>query len=771
MQDQRKQTLQYLLYGALISILVGIVAFAPIWMPNEGRFLENGDYYPQYVPFLMEMKRMLSQGGLGWSWNSFLGDSYVSAYSYYTVFNPFAWFVMLFPESGILYATMAAALLKLAVGTVGAMLYLRQFLKKDIFALIGGLLYTFSGFTVVNTSFYFFQDVIALFPYLLYGLELLMQNRRKWVYVITLMLNASVNFYFFVSTVLLVVLYVFFRMELYRIKGWKQNGAAFVRVVVWSILGTGLAGIALIPSLYSILGSGKAASSFGNAFYVRSYTTADLLERLRVLLAPVESLTYHAFYDCSSWCSIAVYLPVFGILPALEQCIRRKNWLGKLLLLLAVFYVVPILNSVFNLFTAAHYSRWLYGPVLWLALATAQYLEHWEETGKKIGTAKLVLYTLAAAALVLLPGMLNLMCRFGYCMGTGCTGAYFFGFMPMVVMMALTVADFVLLWYLLRLPRCRTGVIVLWVVIASGLNYTVYNQLNYDPYYEKHYQITMEEGAGDPEISYSYRIDHPKEILNYSLFQNQPAVHNYNSLQNMGSTRFAVNTGFINNFSTVFLSVPEESRVELDALLSVRYFMDYDRAGEVPEGFRYLHTENGVDVYENSNYIPMGFVYDRYVLEESMEELTPEERVQIMLSALVISDGEEAQVSRMLPQVSEGEEPASLEEAVARRSQIHCSFFEGTQRGFTAEISLEKDNVVFFSVPVDDGWEITVNGEPAQVVQVHYGMLGIVCQQGENHIQAVYHTRGMSLGLACSGVFALLWLAAEWLQKRKYNGK
>jgi uncharacterized membrane protein YfhO len=767
MQDNQKNALKYLLYGGLLSILIGFAAFAPIWIFNEGRLLESGDYYAQYVPFLMEMKRMLSQGGLGWSWNSFLGDSYVSAYSYYTVFNPFAWFVMLFPESSILYATMAAALLKLAVGTIGAMLYLRRFVQKDIFALIGALLYTFSGFTAVNTSFYFFQDVIALFPYLLYGLELLITNKKSWVYVIALALNAAINFYFFVSTVFLVILYVLFRLELYRIRGWKQNGGNFIRIAIWSIVGTALAAIALLPSLYSILGSGKASSSFGNAWYVRTYSIPDLLERLRVLLAPIESINYHAFYDCSSWCSIAAYLPVFGCLLALEQCIHKRDWLGKLLLLLAVCYVVPILNSVFNLFTAAHYSRWLYAPVLWLALATAQYLERWEQTGETIRMQRLLVYTVAAAGLVLVPGMLNLMCRFGRCMGTLCTSEYFFGFKPMIVMMLLTIADYCLLWYLLRLPRCRTGVILLWVVIASAFNYAVYNQLNYNPKHESRYVKTMEEGTGKTEVSFRYRIDHPKEIHNYSLFQNQPAVHNYNSLQNLGSTKFAVNTGFIDNMSTVFLNVPEESRTQLDALLSVRYYMDYNRTGTVPEGFVYLRTENGVDVYENRNYIPMGFVYDRYVIQESLDELTPAQRVRVMLSALVVSEEDAQTVSRLLTQASAEAESISLEEAVSRRNETHCSFFEGTSQGFTAEISLKSDNVVFFSVPMDDGWQITVNGEPAKVVRVHYGLLGILCGQGENTIQAVYHSKGLSWGAACSGGTALLWLVWELLQKKK----
>lgn len=145
-----------LLYGAILGAIIGVVSFAPIWIHYGGQLMDYGDYFLQYVPFVKELKRMLLSGNLSWSWNSFLGDSFIGAYSYYTVFNPFAWVVMLFPDNLILYGTMFATLLKLSVSMVGALLYFDLFCKKDINALIGALLYTFSGFTLVNTMFYFF---------------------------------------------------------------------------------------------------------------------------------------------------------------------------------------------------------------------------------------------------------------------------------------------------------------------------------------------------------------------------------------------------------------------------------------------------------------------------------------------------------------------------------------------------------------------------------------------------------------------------------------
>lgn len=92
-----------------------------------------------------------------------------------------------------------------------------------------------------------------------------------------------------------------------------------------------------------------------------------------------------------------------------------------------------------------------------------------------------------------------------------------------------------------------------------------------------------------------------------------------------------------------------------------------------------------------------------------------------------------------------------------------CSSFEGTAEGFTAEINLDTDNIVFFSIPNDTGWEITVNGEPANIIDANYGLLGICCNAGCNKISATYHTQGLTTGIICSVVFTVMWFALELL--------
>lgn len=64
-----------LLLAAALGAGVGLLSFLPFLLRSRGQYLDGGDYYAQYVPFLLELKRMISSGSLAWSWNSFLATA------------------------------------------------------------------------------------------------------------------------------------------------------------------------------------------------------------------------------------------------------------------------------------------------------------------------------------------------------------------------------------------------------------------------------------------------------------------------------------------------------------------------------------------------------------------------------------------------------------------------------------------------------------------------------------------------------------------------
>jgi hypothetical protein len=215
-------------------------------------------------------------------------------------------------------------------------------------------------------------------------------------------------------------------------------------------------------------------------------------------------------------------------------------------------------------------------------------------------------------------------------------------------------------------------------------------------------------------------------------------------------------------------SEPELSNYALRGLLSVEYMIldESDRADfekEADDGWTYYDTLDGFALYRNDNYVPMGFTYEYYTTEQTYEAVTKSSRSLLLMRALVLSE-EDAEtygqyLSEATDEVLEGLNYTRYVEDCAARRAAAADSFTMTNNGFQAEITLEKENLVFFSVPYDDGFTAYVNGEEAEIVCVDEGLMAVLCPAGENRIDFVYEADGLELSrkisLAGLALFAL----------------
>ncbi len=762
----------------LLCLLVGLLSLAPCLLANGGQLVYYGDYFRQYVPFLQETRRMLASGSLAWSWNTFLGDGFYSAYSYYTSVNPFAYLALLFPDSLLLYGTLCAQLAKFAVSGVCCYAYLNRFVKKEDLCVLGALLYTFSGFTIINNNYYFFLDVIAVFPLLLLGIELVGEKRSLdacLFLMLAVFVNAEINYYFLVSSGILCVLYALLRFELWRqpLSKLKLLG----QLAGSAALGIGMAGFLLLPALWKMMHTPKATGSLGS-LYLRPYSIGNMLERIRIFFMPIENNIEHAFYRSGSWTSTAVFLAVFGSSLALLFFVRnRHHWLTRLSAVLFVFLMIPVLNSCFNLFTDFSYTRWLYGMVLLLVLATVTVLDTRESIGQAALKRYYVLSLCITAVLSVPPTIVCILERMGistplsrlYDVGTSTIYA---GLKGIALSFALTIVSYAVLAVFIRKPSVSLRTMLSLVCAVCVLNNTGY--LFFYNYINEHRLSNMQSELAvltpSEQTTYSYRTDSSAGNQNLSLFENAPSVSGYHSLQNQNSVRFAVAAGYTDTSTTIVLDRPEADSDAIDTLLSVKYYTDLgnDETASVPNGFTLISDENGVKTYENENYLPFGFAYPAYITEEESAQ-SDLSKAQLMLLGLVVSD--ESSVSDILPKldIPSASEFALSEAADVLRTQSTSSF-EGTSRGFSAAITLDRDNLVFFSVPNDEGWTATVNGQPVDIQTVNYGLCAVRCPSGNSQIEFTYHTpyltAGCALSAVCAAVFVLLLLIFV-LRKKK----
>ncbi|MGN0990654.1 MAG: YfhO family protein, partial [Candidatus Ventricola sp.] len=355
-----------------LGALLAIIALAPAILPYGGRYVTRGDYMEQQLPFILETRRILRGGLNAYSFNTFLGAPAVGSYSFYTLGSPFVWPLALLPQQLIPFGISVMAVFKHAVAALTSFLFFRKVVRDERLALTGSVLYTFSSFTVINTQFYHFTEVIAFFPLILLGLEIAMSDApRPGLLALACGLNALVNYYFMLGSALFAALYFAFR---FFSEDWKPTRSVrrVVTVVFECGVGCALAGVLLLPSLMHMLTITRTGAG-DTPLLAQTYAPAVLLERLRTLLMPIESNVLHAYYgDAPSWSSTACALPVFGLTGAVVFLFAQKKqrWLKALLAALLLASAIPVLCGAFSLFTNTAYTRWWYGLALLLTLAT-----------------------------------------------------------------------------------------------------------------------------------------------------------------------------------------------------------------------------------------------------------------------------------------------------------------------------------------------------------------------------------------------------------------
>ena len=188
-------------HAFFLGALLALFALAPAILPYGGRFVTRGDFIEQQLPFILETRRILRGGLNSYSFNTFLGAPAVGSYAFYTLGSVFVWPLALLPKALIPFGISVMAVLKHAVCALTSFCYLRRMIRDERLALLGCVLYAFSGFTVVNTQFYHFTEVIAFFPLILLGMEDAMGERpRRGLLALFCGLNTLTNYYFMLSS-------------------------------------------------------------------------------------------------------------------------------------------------------------------------------------------------------------------------------------------------------------------------------------------------------------------------------------------------------------------------------------------------------------------------------------------------------------------------------------------------------------------------------------------------------------------------------------------
>lgn len=750
------------------ALLTAAVIFIPFIIWDKGYFFFYGDFNVQQIPFYKLAHEAVRNGEIFWNWHTDLGANFIGSYSFYLLGSPFFWLTLPFPTEFVPHLMGPLLILKHACAAATACLFLKRFVKNKDYAVIGGLLYAFSGFAVYNIFFNHFHEAIVFFPLLLVALEELVVYNRRGLFALAVAINAIVNYWFFIGEVVFVILYFIFR----SFSGdWRMSIKKFLWIAFEAILGVLLSMFLFLPSALAILGNPRTgASEMLDGWNFWLYWHAQLYPAIvsSAFFPPDLPSRPNLFPDRGAkWASLSAWLPLVGMTGVIAYIKSKRDWLRRIMLFCFLCALIPGLNSMFVLFNGSYYARWFYMPLLLMALATVIALEN-HSIDLMYGFKWAAVFTAGISIILaitpsigsdgkIMIGLTKYPDRFA-----AITAIALFG-LAALVLLIVKYRGSRIFTRLVTAALCFVCVIYSITFIGMGKTHSDNTDFIREVALKGRYQLSL------PQETFA-RADIYNAMDNLGMYWHIPNIQAFHSIIPVSTMEFYPKVGVKRDVS----SKPETEYYQLRPLLSVRWLFveETEEKQEVMPGYAWYDTQLGYDIYENQAFIPMGFTYDYYIGERDLEAIAEEKRAAVLLRAMVLDEVDAVEhddiLNRMSPEDYSGLTENDYYIDCENRRRTAGSSFVTDQRGFTSTITLGRENLVFYSVPYDKGWSATVNGEPVEVERANIGFMAVRAPAGENTIRFVYTAPGLYAGAFLS-VGGLLLLVAYLLLWRRYG--
>ena len=787
----------------ILAFLTALLLFLPISLRDAmlGQpFHYAGDYNSQSMLFWQYANQFIKDGG-SFSWETELGSGFINSYSYYMLGSPFFWASLWIPSKLMPWAMVPLFCFKFAFAGAGGYLWTKRWVKNPQYAMLAGMLYAFCGYNIYSIFYDSFVDVTALFPYLLAALDDAIIDKRRGCFSIWVAVSLLINYYFFIGEAIFLILY-FICMLLG--KKYILTGKLFLRMAVETVLGIAMGAVLVIPAALSLMQNPRISSFLNDYDFIVYGEPQKYMAIFASMFIMPDAPYQNTLFSQSGtqWQNVCAYLPVVGITGGVALCrAERKHPFARVMKFCLICAFVPLLNAIFTLENATYYARWYYMPILILCGATAMVLDNdelyqaeWKDAWKTV-----FICTAAFVALELVPSNVELL---GLKLGVTSSASIFW------ILWGISIAGVVLCGFVCKKYRKTEKYIS--VMMSSVMVFSFI-------YGEAHMLLTRyvtdtdtgehtwyagyEDLDNVPKLLPQgewYRID-SNTITNYNLALGFSSEDFFSSTVSPGIFSFYMEAGH----GRTVMPLDGQPNYALRSLLGVKYLMvgaedekawsadasgtkvtiNNSNAGNAlqllkdsedstdtvytPQEWAVNWEERGrteeTIVYENQNFIPMGFAYDYYITKDQLADVDADVRSNLLLKAIVLNDEQVGKYGDILQPLPEKEFQnlnfESFKKDCADRRKQTADTFETNNYGFTATTSFDTDELVFFSVPYEkNAFTATVNGEPVDVEEVDCGLMAIPVPAGEADIVVTYHTPGLKEGITISIAGIIIWI-------------
>ena len=594
-------------------------------------------------------------------------------------------------------------------------------------------------------------------------------------------------------------------------KTYRFRLKEFLLLAAEVVIGFAAAAFMLLPSVLGLMGNPRL-DAMPHGWEALAYKKEQKYWLIILsFLFPADLPAMPVFTPDSNckWASVAGWLPLLGVTGLIAYLqLKKRDWLKKLMVLLMLFAMVPVLNSLFQLMNnSIYYARWFYMLVLLFVLASMRAVEDSEADWNR---AVIWSAGLTAGATLLIGVMPD------YTEEDSGEKIYHIGvqgsfekFWVYALMALISLLAFVLIYKKLWKRRGFYTVTIastLGVALVSSLliiGHGVVVSSSTDSI--KAHILNARDQIEIDDLE-DVRSDFFEGVDNTAMFWKVPSINCFQSSVSTSIMQFYDKMGITRDVA----SRPNYSAYGLRTLLSCKYFFDdrldsndpaedecfTDKEGKTKmPGWKLLKNSNEFYIYENENYVPMGFAYDAYITEEEFARVRESDRPQAIVNAMVLTRSQMERYAAVTGYdaakyaVLYGDKPENfhgltdsfsygekqLQQQAALLREHACSSFAYTKEGFEATFQNKSggNTLLFFSVPYSDGFSATVNGEAVPVEKVNYGFMAVPVPAGDSKIVFHYETPGFRLGvfisLGAAAAYAVYVTAVCLYRRRQKN--
>ncbi len=737
----------------------------------------GSDSINSYYPWLASKSDYLkSESIFKWTFQQGMGQN-----MYPFAFNEiFSVFVSYFDKNTIPYLLVYMEVVKIIlIGFVFYKILLQYQLSKNV-SLLASILFSACGFVIVGSCWTIFTVEALCFVIIIYGFERWLQhNKILWFVFGFIMLGCLQPFFLFMHCIIL-GFYLLLRYNDVKEFHLKSFIVFVIKTGALIILGVLITSFQLLPDLLQYSESprvGGESSLFSRLMNQPIFSLLSEPLRATSIFRTFSSDMLGTGSNFRGWqnyleapnfycgiLSLILFPQVFGFLSK-----KQKYFYGAITLFLVLTILFPFFRYTFWAFTGDYYRTLSLMIAFFMVLFTAISLDK-IQTHKKINLVVLAITVIVLLILLYTPHkqikpFINTTLRdtvtgliFIY------TALIYFYAKPnqntSLIYKGLLLLCFIEVCYFSHITVNKRDVITKQDMTTKvGYNDYSVDAINYIKANDKEFFRINKEYPSGLAIHGS---------INDAQVQNFYGINSYNSFNQKNYIKFLADLDVINSKdeNSTRWATGISSRPILFSLVAGKYVLTkrLDNTYKMM-GYDSITKFNDVIVYKNNFAFPFGFTYEQYVPHTEFKQLPTATKDFCLLTHCVvdIEDTDKVKDLRLY-------KPADLNIeynfnnyfALASMAKNKSNFIitKFSENKILGNVTTNKPNMLCLSIPFDEGWSATNNGQSVKLLRVNCGLTGLITNAGNNQIELTFTPRYMKIGLMLTlislGIFIAL---------------